>query len=136
MRARRLVVLLMAGAMVAGCASSELRARKDDAWSDVPQTLPDGYRIHNPALPTLSRLPDPDWTGYEPVPNGYGHVLRGIGFLLHPVGVALDYALVRPFYMLGGLAPEWFGLRSEDARRYQGHMPELVISRDEPRRFD
>lgn len=136
MRARGAVVLLLAGAVLAGCAGNELRARRDDAWSHVPQTLPDGPRIHNPALPSLSRLPDPEWVGYDAVPNGYGHPLRGIALLLHPVGVAMDWALVRPFYMLGGLAPEWFGLTVDDARVYQGHMPELVISRDAPRRFE
>jgi hypothetical protein len=129
-------MLALAGAIAAGCAGSELRARKDDAWSHVPQALPDGTRIYNPVLPTMSRLPDPDWTGWEPLPSGYGHPFRGLGFALHPIGVALDYALVRPFYMLAGLAPEWFGLTAEDARRYQGHMPELVISREEPRRFE
>jgi hypothetical protein len=41
-----------------------------------------------------------------------------------------------PFYMLGGLAPEWFGLTTDDAQGYQSHMPELTISRDAPRRFE
>ena len=48
-----------------------------------------------------------------------------------------DYALVRPMYMLGGLAPEWFGLNADDAFGYQSHMPELTISKDAPRyRFE
>ena len=67
---------------------------------------------------------------------GYGHPFRPMGFLLHPIGTALDWALVKPFYMLGALAPEWFGFTTEDAQRYQSHMPELRTPRTEPRRFD
>ena len=66
-------------------------------------------------------------------PEGYAHPYRLTAFLLHPVGVALDYVIARPFYMLAGLAPEWFGLTVEDAKRYQEHYPELVIPRDSPR---
>jgi hypothetical protein len=46
--------------------------------------------------------------------------------------MVFDYAVVRPLYMLGGLAPEWFGLNSDDARSYQRQMPELTISKDAP----
>ena len=52
------------------------------------------------------------------------------------MSVILDYALVRPFYMLSGLAPEWFGLTAGDAQKFQSHMPELVVPRDYPPRFD
>lgn len=114
MRARGLVFMLLAALVLAGCAGSELKARKDAAWAHVPQALPDTH---------------------DPNPGGYGHILRPIAFLLHPVGVAFDYALARPFYMLGGLAPEWFGLTAEDGQRYQQHFPELTIPRDAPRRF-
>jgi hypothetical protein len=39
--------------------------------------------------------------------------------------------------MLGGLAPEWFGLTTDDAQVYQSSMPELTISREAPRyRFE
>jgi hypothetical protein len=67
---------------------------------------------------------------------GYAHPLRGVAFVLHPIGTALDYALVRPFYMLGGLAPEWFGLTVEDGQDFQAHYPELQIPRNSPRRFE
>ena len=50
-----------------------------------------------------------------------------------PIGRALDYALIRPIYMLGGLAPEWFGLQTDDAQRFREAHPELVIPRDAPR---
>jgi hypothetical protein len=102
----------------------------------VSQALPDGKWIDNPALPTLSKLPDPRWTGQTPVSNGYGHILRPVALLLSPIGVALDYVVMRPLHMLGGLAPEWFGLTTDDAQTYQSHMPELTISRDAPRRFE
>jgi len=115
MRARFLTVLLLTALVAAGCAGSELKARKDNAWSHVPQALPDAH---------------------EPNPGGYGHPLRPLGFVLHPIGVAFDYALVRPWYMLGGLAPEWFGLTADDGYRYQDHHPELIIPRDSPRRFE
>jgi hypothetical protein len=137
MGTRRLILLTVIAALGLGCAANELRARKDDGWSHVSQALPDGEYIYNPSLPTLSTLPDPRWVGYASVPSGYGHPFRPLGFVLYPIGVALDYALVRPFYMIGGLAPEWFGLTTDDAQVYQSSMPELTISRDAPRlRFE
>jgi hypothetical protein len=137
MGTRQLVVVAVVAALGLGCAANDLKTRKDNAWSRVSQTLPDGEYLYNPSLPTLSRLPDPTWVGYAAVPNAYGHPFRPFGFVLHPIGVALDYVLVRPFYMLAGLAPEWFGLTTDDAQGYQSHMPELTISRDAPRhRFE
>jgi hypothetical protein len=133
MRTRNLVVLALAGAVLAGCSASELKSRKDDGWSLVSQGLPDGKYIHNPSLPSLSTLPDPTWVGQESAPNAYGHIFRPFGFVLHPVGVALDWALIKPFHMLAGLAPEWFGLTTDDALGYQSHMPELITSKDAPR---
>lgn len=136
MRGTRLVVLAVGVAVLAGCAGSELKARKDNAWSQVPQAVPDIMRWENPSLPSMSKLPDPFWTNYEPVPSGYGHPFRPLGFVAHPIGTALDWVLVKPLYMLGALAPEWFGFTAEDAQRYQSHMPELRVPRTEPRRFD
>ncbi|MBI2467540.1 MAG: hypothetical protein HYV62_06950 [Candidatus Rokubacteria bacterium] len=116
MRARAVGVLLLAVLVAAGCATpAELKSRKDNAWSDAPYALPDTHR---------------------PNPNAYGHPFRLLGFALHPVGVALDYALVRPFYLLGGLAPEWFGLTVDDAQRYQLHHPELVVPQNAPKKFE
>jgi hypothetical protein len=133
MHMKELVILALAGAVVAGCAANDLKARKDDGWSPVSQTLPDGKYIYNPSLPTLSTLPDPTWVGSESTPNAYGHLFRLPALVFHPIGVALDYALIRPLHMLGGLAPEWFGLTTDDALGYQSHMPELMISKDAPR---
>jgi hypothetical protein len=109
---RQAIVLVLAAVMAAACSASDLKARKEHAWTHVPQALPDTLRES---------------------PEGYAHPYRLTAFLLHPVGVALDYVIARPFYMLAGLAPEWFGLTVEDAQRYQEHYPELVIPRDSPR---
>lgn len=43
------------------------------------------------------------------------HPLRWLGFALHPVGVAMDYALNRPFYNVASSLPGLFGFTSEDA---------------------
>lgn len=137
MRTRHLIILVVAAAVGVGCSANGLKARKDDGWGRVSQTLPDGKYIYNPALPNLSKLPDPTWVGFSSSPSAYGHPFRPLGLILYPFAVAFDYALVRPLYMLGGLAPEWFGLNADDAQSYQGHMPELTISKDAPRyRFE
>lgn len=115
MRGRTLVALAVALVATLGCSATQLKAQKDGAWSFVPRALPDAH---------------------EPTPGGYGHPLRGLAFAAHPLGVALDYVLVRPFYMLAGLAPEWFGLTAEDAHRFQSHYPELLTPQNAPRRFE
>ena len=43
------------------------------------------------------------------------NVWRYLGFVLHPVGLALDYAINRPFYALASTFPTVFGYTSEDA---------------------
>ncbi len=98
-----------------GCSAAQLKSQKEDSWGFVGNSLPDDYRT--------------------PV-GGYGHPFRAAGFVLSPVGVALDWVLVKPFYMLAGLAPDWFGLTAEDAQRFQGAYPELVNSRNQPKRFE
>ncbi len=115
MGGRWVLVLVLAAVVGAGCTAAQLKAQKDDSWSHVSQALPDNS---------------------NPTPGGFGHPFRAAGFLLHPVGVALDYALVRPLYMLAGLAPEWFGLTADDAHRYHEHHWELVTPQNSPRRFE
>ncbi|HZR45442.1 MAG TPA: hypothetical protein VFA47_01965 [Candidatus Manganitrophaceae bacterium] len=44
----------------------------------------------------------------------YGHPFRIIAFVVHPVGVALDYVVVRPIYFIASLAPGLFGYTAED----------------------
>ena len=133
MRARQILILAVVAMVGLGCSASSLKSRKDDGWDHVSQTLPDGRYIYNPSLPTLSTLPDPTWSGSDSIPSAFGHPLRPVGLLLNPIGVALDWAIMKPLYILGGLAPEWFGLTSDDAWTYQQQMPELSISKDAPR---
>jgi hypothetical protein len=120
---RHLMILGLAVAICAGCA--------------VSKGMPDGEYINNPSLPTLSTLPDPNWTGYSSVPNAYGHPLRPVGLLLSPIGVALDWVLMKPLYMLGGVAPQWFGFTVDDSQTYHAHMGEPIEAKDAPRyRFE
>jgi hypothetical protein len=115
MRGKVLAVLLLAALIGAGCSAAQLKANKDASWNGFPRALPDGYDTN---------------------PGGYGHPFRALAFALHPIGVVLDYAMVRPFYLLGGLGPEWFGLTAEDAQRYHQHLPEVVTPQSTPRRFE
>ncbi|MBI5854571.1 MAG: hypothetical protein HZB35_04940 [Nitrospirae bacterium] len=43
------------------------------------------------------------------------NIIRWFAFALHPLGVAVDYALNRPLYTLVSYAPGIFGYTSEDA---------------------
>src|SRR5262245_23037914 len=119
MRVKRLMILTLTGVVLAGCAMSKVQ--------------PDGKYISNPSLPTLSSLPDPQWVGGETNPGGYGHPLRPFAIALYPVGVALDWALMWPFYMVGSLAPGWFGITADDAQTFYERNPELIEWKDAPR---
>jgi hypothetical protein len=136
MRARAAVIAVVVGLALSGCAGSQLKAQKDNAWSSVPQSLPDGTAWNNPYTKSMSKLPDPYMVGYDPLPGSYAHPFRAAGFVLHPIGKALDYVLVKPFYWVAGLAPEWFGLTAEDAQNFQSHYPELVVPRESPRVYE
>jgi hypothetical protein len=135
MGTRRLAILAVVAAVSLGCSASSLKAQKDDGWAHVSQSLPDGKYIYDPALQTLSTLPDPTWTGFDSNPSAYGHPFRPLGFVFYPIGVALDWVVMKPLYLLGGLAPEWFGLNADDAWTYRERMPELIISKDAPRGY-
>jgi hypothetical protein len=119
MHMKKLVILALAGVVLTGCAMSK--------------TLPDGKHISNPSLPTMSQLPDPQWAGGDTVPSAYGHPLRPFAIILHPVGKVFDYALMWPFYALGGLAPGWFGVTTDDAHVFHSRQPDLVEWKDAPR---
>ena len=111
-----LAILVLAAASVR-LLGSDL-ASKDDGFKFVSQGLPDGEYINNPSLPTLSKLPDPTWVGYaRPARAPTGIPSARSGFVFYPIGVALDWVIMKPLYMLGGLAPEWFGLNTDDAHR-------------------
>jgi hypothetical protein len=114
MRSKVLAVLLLAAFVGVGCSAAKLKSQKEDAWGFVSESVPDS-------------------SGHTP---GYGHPFRALAFVFHPVGVALDWVLVKPFYMMGGAAPEWFGLTTDDAQRFQQAYPERVNSRSAPERFE
>ena len=116
---RQLMFLVLAAAVCVGCA--------------VSKGMPDGEYITNPSLPSLSTLPDPSWVGSTPTPSAYGHPFRPVGLVLHPIGVALDWVLMKPLYMLGGLAPEWFGFTVDDSQTYHAHMGTTLETKDAPR---
>jgi hypothetical protein len=60
-------------------------------------------------------------------------MFRPVAMVFHPFGVAFNWAVIKPLYWLGGLAPEWFGMTSDDAIGYHAHLPELITSKDAPR---
>jgi hypothetical protein len=119
MRSRQLAMLVALVAVCVGCA--------------VDKGMPDGMYINNPSLPNLSNLPDPTWVGSAPNESGYGYPLRPIAILLSPVGMALDWALMRPFYMLGGVAPKWFGFTVDDSQAYHNSLGEPMDAKTAPR---
>jgi hypothetical protein len=43
------------------------------------------------------------------------NIWRIMAFIMHPLGVAMDYAINRPLYTLASYAPGIFGYTSEDA---------------------
>jgi len=51
--------------------------------------------------------------------TSYGHPLRLVAFVLHPVGVVLDYVIVRPVYYVASLAPSFFGYTAEDEAAFE-----------------
>ncbi|MBI3804083.1 MAG: hypothetical protein HY282_10020 [Nitrospirae bacterium] len=51
--------------------------------------------------------------------TSYGHPFRLVAFVLHPVGVALDYLIVRPVYYVASLAPGLFGYTPEDEAAFR-----------------
>jgi len=55
-----------------------------------------------PAAAAPSTAPSP-MVDYDP--DRAGHPLRIVAYALHPVGVILDYALLRPAYWLGSHEP-------------------------------
>lgn len=46
--------------------------------------------------------------------SAYGHPFRLIAFVVHPVGVLVDFVVVRPIYYIASLAPSLFGYTAED----------------------
>ena len=55
------------------------------------------------AAPAVSMPPKPPPPGYELLRAG--HPLRIVAYALHPVGVILDYLILRPAYWIGSHEP-------------------------------
>jgi hypothetical protein len=63
-------------------------------------------------------------TEQDGLATAYGHPFRLIAFVVHPVGVLVDYVVVRPIYFIASLAPNLFGYTAEDrAEREKGRSP-------------
>lgn len=97
-------ILLLATAV--GCAGNQQQQASADA--DGGYTAPASiYSVMDPTSLVYTDVA----AGAAPSDNPW----RWTGFLLHPVGVALDYGLNRPIYMLTSQMPYLFGYTSEDS---------------------
>ena len=106
MRTTALAVGILLLATAVGCAGSHQEQGMADA--DGGYTAPASiYSVMDPTSLVYTDVA----AGAAPNDNPW----RWTGFLLHPVGVALDYGLNRPFYMLTSQMPYLFGYTSEDS---------------------
>jgi len=107
MRTTTLAVGILLLATAVGCAGNQLQQTSADA---------DGGYAGPPA--SIYSVMDPTSLVYTDVAAGsaaYDNPWRWAGFLLHPVGVAMDYAVNRPMYTLPSHKPYLFGYTSEDS---------------------
>ena len=97
-------ILLLATAV--GCAGNPQQQASADA--DGGYTAP----------ASIYSVMDPTSLVYADVAAGSAandNPWRWAGFLLHPIGVALDYGLNRPFYKVPSQMPYLFGYTTEDS---------------------
>ena len=106
MRTTTLALGILLLATTVGCAGN--REQQASADADGGYTPP--VSIYSVMDPTSLVYTDVA-AGAAPNDNPW----RWTGFLLHPVGVALDYGLNRPLYMLTSGMPYLFGYTSEDS---------------------
>ena len=106
MRTTTLAVGILLLATAVGCAGNQQQQASADAEA--------GYA----APASIYSVMDPTSLVYTDVAAGsaaYDNPWRWAGFLLHPVGVAMDYAVNRPMYTLPSHKPYLFGYTSEDS---------------------
>lgn len=106
MRTTALAVGILLLATAVGCAGKQQQQASDDAAG--------GYT----APASIYSVMDPTSLVYTDVAAGAApndNPWRWTGFLLHPVGLAIDYGLNRPIYMLTSQMPYLFGYTSEDS---------------------
>ena len=106
MRTTALAVGILLLATVVGCAGNPQQQASADADGDYT------------APASIYSVMDPTSLVYTDVAAGSAandNPWRWVGFLLHPVGVALDYGLNRPFYKVPSQMPYLFGYTTEDS---------------------
>ncbi len=106
MRTTALAVGILLLATAVGCAGNPQQQASADADGDYT------------APASIYSVMDPTSLVYTDVAAGSAandNPWRWVGFLLHPVGVALDYGLNRPFYKLPSQMPYLFGYTTEDS---------------------
>jgi hypothetical protein len=106
MRTTALAVGILLLATAVGCAGNPQQQASADADGDYT------------APASIYSVMDPTSLVYTDVAAGSAandNPWRWVGFLLHPVGVALDYGLNRPFYKVPSQMPYLFGYTSEDS---------------------
>ena len=106
MRTTALAVGILLLVAAVGCAGN----RQQQAAADADG----GYS----APASIYSVMDPTSLVYTDVAAGAAlsdNPWRWTGFLLHPVGVALDYGINRPFYSLSSHLPYLFGYTTEDS---------------------
>jgi len=106
MRTTALAVGILLLATAVGCAGNQQQQDSADAVGGYtpPASI---YSVMDPTSLVYTDVA----AGAAPNDNPW----RWTGFLLHPVGVALDYGLNRPIYMLTRQMPYLFGYTSEDS---------------------
>ena len=106
MRTTALAVGMLLLATAAGCAGNHQQQTSADA--DGSYTPPASiYSVMDPTSLIYTDVA----AGASPSDNPW----RWAGFLLHPIGVAMDYAVNRPMYTLPSRNPYLFGYTAEDS---------------------
>jgi hypothetical protein len=106
MRTTALAVGILLLATAVGCAGNPQQQTSADADGDYT------------APASIYSVMDPTSLVYTDVAAGSAandNPWRWAGFLLHPIGVALDYGLNRPFYKVPSQMPYLFGYTTEDS---------------------
>jgi len=106
MRTTALAVGILLLATAVGCAGNTQQQASADADGDYT------------APASIYSVMDPTSLVYTDVAAGSAandNPWRWAGFLLHPIGVALDYGLNRPFYKVPSQMPYLFGYTTEDS---------------------
>ncbi|TKB91728.1 MAG: hypothetical protein E8D41_09620 [Nitrospira sp.] len=106
MRTTALAVGMLLLVTAAGCAGNH--QQQTSAEADGSYTPPASiYSVMDPTSLIYTDVA----AGASPSDNPW----RWAGFLLHPIGVAMDYAVNRPMYALPSRNPYLFGYTAEDS---------------------